>query len=362
MNQTDILRNRLVKELQPNLQKFGAMYVGFLLWAVSLFVPDSLLRQTKETQIFFWMCLGATILLLLWLALLRWIRPESNRVRGYVCFYLNIFLCFAWPAALFFLQAYRFLFTTAILLAEWIALLMFSIQTNRLILALYRPVTRQAREMASPCPEIFRRLDFDKSMPFLPLVIAAIVGIPVQIFSGRLVGYLAGLAGVVGLLWIPILFIKQTPRPSRFQKFIRWIAKLISHTRGISRQEFPAFYWWLSHTGWDWPENFEELAPFIDTDTFDWQNPNEWTEPLRRAQEQLARQKSHSPNPPLVIGSRTDEWTDKLQAAAPHTSKITPLLAAVIHNNKREMEKLLPTEEINRAYAGNGNTPLHIAA
>ncbi|MBR2081744.1 MAG: ankyrin repeat domain-containing protein [Elusimicrobiaceae bacterium] len=130
---------------------------------------------------------------------------------------------------------------------------------------------------------------------------------------------------------------------------------------GIPRHETVSFEYWLSHPGQAWPEDIKIWGDYLDTTSFDWQNPDEWETPMQKAQEQASHQGLD--NAPvienLVIGSQAQETAQKIEE---HPVKhITTLFQAILNQNVSTLQKLLPTGELNRPFAGTGNTPLHVA-
>lgn len=367
MNQTDILKQRLTKQTQLHTKHLTPLAI---LLVLSVYYAIVYLQQKDPSVIQEYTIILQGLLLLqgvilAWIGLGRWIKPENNQVAGEVFSYGNIVFL-----GLCLLLAIKLnIFQTMALALPFLIIYLYAIlhivRLHRLAKALYGPITKQTREQASPCPRSFYALNYHRTLALLPFLLGLLFYGAFKLLTE---GGTAWGAFVIGfavplpivLLLSPVAFlIKQTPTPSLAQKIIRNITIFtLQLKRNFPYEELPAFRWWLSHPGWNWPENFSELSPLINTADFDWHNPNEWQEPLQKAQEQLAQKKA-----PLVIGSKANEWAEPvIPAQLPPTSKITPLLAAVIHNDIQQLKELLPSAEINRAYAGNGNTPLHIAA
>ena len=83
--------------------------------------------------------------------------------------------------------------------------------------------------------------------------------------------------------------------------------------------------------------------------SIDWQNP------LSVQQADLSKD-----IPVLSVGSEAHETAQKLNEQP--VTQITPLFRAVMSNDISALQKLLPTNELNRSFVGTGNTPLHVAA
>lgn len=366
MNQTDILKQRLTEQTQLHADHFTplatllVLTVGYAIIYLQQKPPALLQEYMPILQ-------GLLLLqaaILAWVGFARWIKPEKNRIAGEVFSYGNIVflgICLLLAIKLNIFQKLLALPFLIIYLCATVRI----VRLHRLVKALYGPMTKQTREQASPCPRSFHVLNFHKTLALLPFLLGLLFYGAFKLLTeggtawgAFVIGFAVPLPFVL-LLSLPAFLIKQTGSPSIAQKVIRKITIFLLQRRNeFPLEELPAFRWWLSHTGWNWPENFAELAPLIDTDSFDWHNPNEWQKPLQNAREQLARQKE-----PLVIGSKANETVAPvIPVRLPPTSKITPLMAAVIHNDIQQLKELLPSAEINRAYAGNGNTPLHVAA
>ncbi len=145
---------------------------------------------------------------------------------------------------------------------------------------------------------------------------------------------------VTAFLFILIGFgVRFQANPSGWQRFCR--ALLYSAYADVRRQPLPLtvnqiklFDWCLSHPGNPNPP-LQLLAPF-------------------------------SPEPPqkalfkdLRIGSLAGYVPQSHEL--PQATEITPLLRAVMDGNLSALQELLPSRELNQAFAVNGNTPLHIA-
>lgn len=369
MHQTDtnILKQRLIKQTQLHPGHFaplGILLVLTVCYAIA-YTQHKTPAVIQEYRGALWSLLLLQGFLLAWVGFCRCIKPEKNHIAGGVFSYGNIVflgLCLI-------LAIKMNLFQTSILAMPFLFFYLLAtiqiVRLHRLVKALYGPVTKQTRELASPCPHSFHVLNCHKTLVLVPFLLGLLFYGAFKLITGGgtawgafLVGFIAPLPFV--LLHSPFAFlIKQTDSPSTVQKIIRCITIFIFQLeRDFPCEELPAFRWWLSHPGWNWPENFAELAPLINTADFDWHNPSQWQKPLQEAQEQLAQKKA-----PLVIGCQANKAAPNIPPAyLPPASKITPLLEAIIHNNIQQLKELLPSNEINRAYAGNGNTPLHIAA
>ncbi len=114
---------------------------------------------------------------------------------------------------------------------------------------------------------------------------------------------------------------------------------------GLERKaQLPLFKWCLTHPG----------------------DPNPPLDLLMQADEQFVFD-NHLAAPPtkkaplekLEIGSQANRVAQA--DVLPPSQTITPLMQAAMEKNLSQMQRLLPSLQINQAYAGNGNTPLHIA-
>ena len=246
-------------------------------------------------------------------------------------------------------------------------------KVNRLILAIYE--NKESGYLASPCPEVFYQWDGMRTFFWLPFIMFAMIWLFILIVAlftrsnpfTKLVFTLSGVFSAIGCIFWPISIpnwlVKQTDNPSPWQRIIREVSWL---TMNMWSKEFPAgektsFQWWLSHPGEPWPENMERIALYIDTDSFDWQDPNEWKAPIQKAQAQAHHQRPESPViENLVIGSQAAQMEQHINTQP--VFEITSLFKAVMNNNLADLQGLLPNSNLNRPFAETGNTPLHIAA
>lgn len=255
------------------------------------------------------------LLLGICVAIWRKIKPESGPAARRSCFWFNILFIALVTCGLMILAGRPTLYNGKTLMAlstaiMWMYLLFELIQINRLILSCTQPLARKAQIQASPCPNVFHRWNTAKMCfwaPFVFFLIGVILwiscaGIPDQTKNAYQAGIIAAVPGF--LLFWPISFLalllKQTDAPSSFQDFVRdmvWL--IISPKRGFSQKETAAFRWWLSHPGQPWPQDMAYLAHFIDTKSFNWQNPNAWETPLQQAQKEF--EKYVAENDPEVI-------------------------------------------------------------
>ena len=116
----------------------------------------------------------------------------------------------------------------------------------------------------------------------LPLSAYLIESIKLGPVWGTLLGFLPSLI-LFTISTLPIWFIKQTERPSLFQRFCRnyllSMAKFVSFCglgshagEHISPQDIRFFQYYLSHP--QKPENV--WVDQVDTTQFDWQHPKAW--------------------------------------------------------------------------------------
>ena len=154
------------------------------------------------------------------------------------------------------------------------------------------------------------------------------------------------------LLLYTVFFIRPHRNPSAWQRLQqKWLVLCLAggclalrkpynsdKQRHFVHLQLRLFQWSLAHPG----------------ETY----PPEMVEEIRNAD--LARKESFCPEQtPLIIGYEAAR-APRRPTLSP-TPTITPFLKAVMDNNLQKAQELLPSWEIHRPYAPNGNTPLHIA-
>jgi len=381
----EILKERLKRRIAFSWRTFLPLSVLF--WITPAGIEMILANrghhfiESGKAEILALLCAGllAQAFALLWTAMMRFLKPETTPRAGWWCFWLNILVVLAWPVVAIrmfpILPMPAGLFPASFLLFMWIYFILEATLVNRLILALRRPNSEKAEQMASPCPTYFQQWNFLKSLVFLPLITiavfemgAVIVLVATDHFTLQalwrtlIIGAFFGAATLpVSLFTLPYCFLTQTRTPYAFQRIIRAWCTDIKH---CPAEEKPAFLWWLSHPEEPWPEDFTKISPYLDVAAFNWHNPDAWAGPLDRAAQMYQKNllKSTAPLPALIIGEQAPE-TAKEIADEPVT-KITPLFQAVIQNDLPILQQLLPQHplELNRPFLATGNTLLHVAA
>ena len=384
----EILRQRLFRALQLPLWLFPTLVaVG-----IAMFPLHAFPSWVHMKEIYTYFGVGHAVLLLLiyqaivlgWIYKLRQTLPTATPAQARRCYIGNILFGIAsfilLPACAFLLQSG---FGVAVGLVTAVLSFLPLAHVNRLLSALYNKA--DPVHLASPCPTVFNRWDSAKSSPIAPLIAIVITAFLfllyylLEPFIGEPWIALIGCAGVAFaftaatlLVILPFLFLlssmalsmKQTATPSAGQRLIRKVVwAVIEPKNSFPDGEEASFRWWLSHPGQPWPENMEKIAPYIDTTSFDWQNPNAWDVPLEQAarEAQKAQKTLVSKDlPVLSIGSQAQEAAQKI--AQQPVTRITPLFQAILSQDVSAVQKLLPSGELNRPFAGTGNTPLHVAA
>ena len=132
--------------------------------------------------------------------------------------------------------------------------------------------------------------------PFIfPCLLAAIVGVATQDSEMMLFAPIVGLGAGLFLLLLgsPLLFVKQTATPSKWQRFCREYT-LHTLTRGWHRKNKPLlpilphkyyqetehsvtyFKFWLSHPNIELSQEQYNYIVSLNTTLFDWQDPSKW--------------------------------------------------------------------------------------
>ena len=383
----EILRQRLFKALQLSRWLFpGIVAVG-----AALFPLEALPSLVHVKEIYVTFGVGRAVLLFLiyqaivlgWIYKLRQTLQTATPAQARRCYIGNIFFGIA---SFILLPICGLLLQSGFGVAGGLAAAILSFlplaHVNRLILALYKDVG--PTHLASPCPTVFLQWNFAKSSPFAPLISLVITALlfllvySLNPFVGEPWIALIGCLGIAFafttatlLLLLPLFLllsclarcVKQTANPSSWQRFLRktiWkIINIMCHN-SIPQEEETSFRWWLSHPGQPWPEDMQELCKHIDTTSFDWQNPNAWDAPLKQATQQAKNAIFKEQIPVLAIGSQAQEMLQKLSEEP--VTQLTPLFRAILNQDILALQKLLPTNELNRPFADTGNTPLHVAA
>lgn len=386
----EILRQRLFGLLRP----FHPQWLTPALTAAIMFLfPLRALPNwdaVKQVLPLFWPAVPVLILYQLiiwgWLSKLRKTLQTATPTQARKCRTQNIFLgivSFIFLSACSIVLGTPLGFFGGLIIATFLILPLAKI--NRLIklIFLQQESSREKYEESSPCPRMFRKIAFLQSLWALPLFLAAvplllfgiifIVTWPEnRIFPWDTVLYISYAMGLLGI-GVAILrgahfwFIKQTAIPSRFQRLIRRVSLPSCPTGKTATKndadecERVAYKWWLSHPGVPWPENMRELCQYIDTSKFDWQDSMAWESPLKQAAEKFRQTLIPKDIPVLSIGSKAQDMVQKLSTKP--VTRVTPLFAAILAQDRTALQKLLPNPgELNRPFAGTGNTLLHVAA
>ncbi len=296
---TEILQERLKKKTSFNSFTLAP------LWLLGIFcisnIAPALWKNHFSFAVFQDVVISAALFLFsIWqlflgFCLLIWrsLRPEQNLKAAKFCFYFNLFifpLAIIWSIATAVLIQNAFVLIVNLFIS--ICLVLEITKINRLIKALLRPETPSAKEQSSPCPEMFRLWNTQKSFfwaPFLLPVFGLLLGASGCLIAGDPItkrGFLICLiissvvsAPVALICWplsLAAYFTKQTSNPSAFQRFIRRFA-IIHINPYVPTSEISAFHWWLSHPNQEWPADAQYIFKQINTDEFDWHNPNKWS-------------------------------------------------------------------------------------
>ena len=247
---------------------------------------------------FFLFSCAYQVIILIWLRKLRKTLPTATSVQARNCRAKNIIFSvasFVFSPICGILLQNPLLFLGGMLMSVtlWIPLA----KINRLVKLLYLQAqpSRERYEEGSPCPNIFRKMAFFKSLWILPLLLFALpflFFLTIKLYFKaqvpfEAIWYISGGCGLVGLVVAILIagnywFIKRTAIPSIFQRIVRNLTfpksrKVVSYLEQyLPEYEIVAYKWWLSHPGQPWPENMIERCKHIDTTSFDWQNPKEW--------------------------------------------------------------------------------------